>query len=66
MANEEPANSKAVKRGPGRPSTGKAKGKLSVTVNHPLIKAASKAAAKNGESLSQWVSRAISNQLIGA
>lgn len=50
----------------GRPPTGKAKIKLSVTVNDPLVKAAAKAAMKNNESLSQWVSRAISNQLIGA
>lgn len=52
------------KRGVGRPATGKTKGKLSATVNEGLIEAATKASLKKGESLSQFVSRAIQNLLL--
>jgi predicted HicB family RNase H-like nuclease len=50
----------------GRPATGITKAKLSATVSPALIKAAGKDAAKRGESLSQWVSRAIQNQLLNS
>lgn len=48
----------------GRPATGKTKVKLSATVNPALIQAAMKEAYGKGESLSQFVSRAIQNQLL--
>jgi len=51
-------------RGVGRPATGKTKGKLSATVNAGLIEAATKASLRRGESLSQFVSRAIQNLLL--
>ncbi|GAA5120415.1 hypothetical protein JIN84_05540 [Luteolibacter yonseiensis] len=50
----------------GRPATGKTKVKLSATVNPSLIEAAMKQAYSKGESLSQFVSRAIQNQLLGS
>lgn len=49
----------------GRPATGKTKVKLSATVNPSLIEAATREAYSKGESLSQFVSRAIQNQLLG-
>lgn len=63
-----PSATTAKKDGPrgkrGRPATGKTRIKLSATVPPALIQAASKAAAKNNESLSQWVSRAMQNALL--
>jgi len=63
MAKQSPLKEKSA-RGPGRPATGKTKGKLSATVNPALIEAATKAAYKKGESLSQFVSRAIQNLIL--
>lgn len=48
----------------GRPPTGRTKEKLSATVPKDLIKAAQKRATKKGESLSNFVSRAIQNLLL--
>jgi predicted HicB family RNase H-like nuclease len=48
----------------GRPATGKTKVKLSASINPALIEAAGKVAFRNGESLSQFVSRAIQNLLL--
>jgi len=48
----------------GRPATGKQKIKLSASASPALIAAASKAAAKNGESFSSYVARAIQTQLL--
>jgi len=50
----------------GRPRTGRTKVKLSATVNPALVEAAMKEAYGKGESLSQFVSRAIQNQLLKA
>ena len=48
----------------GRPATGKTKIKLSASVSPSLIEAATKAAFSKGESLSQFVSRAIQNLVL--
>lgn len=48
----------------GRPATGKTKVKLSASVSPSLIDAATKAAFQKGESLSQFVSRAIQNLVL--
>jgi len=48
----------------GRPATGKTKVKLSASVSPALIEAAQKAAFKKGESLSQFVSRAMQNLIL--
>jgi predicted HicB family RNase H-like nuclease len=48
----------------GRPATGKTKTKLSASVSPALIEAAQKAAFKKGESLSQFVSRAMQNLIL--
>jgi predicted HicB family RNase H-like nuclease len=48
----------------GRPATGRTKVKLSASVTPSLIQAASAAAYKKGESLSQFVSRAIQNLVL--
>ena len=48
----------------GRPATGKTKVKLSASISPALIEAATKAAFKKGESLSQFVSRAMQNLIL--
>lgn len=48
----------------GRPATGKTKTKLSASVSPALIKEAMRAASMKGESLSQFVSRAIQNLVL--
>jgi predicted HicB family RNase H-like nuclease len=48
----------------GRPATGKTKVKLSASVSPALIAAAVVAAGAKGESLSQFVSRAMQNLIL--
>jgi predicted HicB family RNase H-like nuclease len=48
----------------GRPATGKTKTKLSASVSPALIAAAQKAAFEKGESLSQFVARAMQNLIL--
>lgn len=48
----------------GRPATGKTKVKMSASVSPALIEAATKVAFKKGESLSQFVSRAMQNLIL--
>jgi len=48
----------------GRPATGRTKVKLSASVNRQLVEAATREAYSKGESLSQWVSRAMQSQLL--
>ena len=61
--NDQPSPSPAPRPKRGRPATGKTKVKLSASVNPSLIEAATRQAYGKGESLSQFVSRAIQNQL---
>lgn len=54
------ANKTASKQpGRGRPATGHTRAKVSVSVPFDLLAIAKKKSAKSGESLSQYVSRAI-------
>ena len=48
----------------GRPATGKTKVKLSASISETLLKAASAQAFKTGESLSQFVARALQTQIL--
>lgn len=48
----------------GRPATGKTRAQLCCTVPPSLIEKARRLASKKGESLSQYVSRAIQNALL--
>ena len=48
----------------GRPPTGKTKTKVSVSVSAEILKEAQKRANRAGESLSQYMSRALQNQLL--
>lgn len=59
---KQPPKQDSPKR--GRPATGKTKVKLSASVSPELIAACSAAAFKTGESLSQFVSRAMQTQLL--
>jgi predicted HicB family RNase H-like nuclease len=50
----------------GRPATGNTRSKVSVSVPIELLKVARQRAARSGESLSQFVSRAIQTLTLSA
>lgn len=58
QSNAKPAEPKRRK---GRPATGSTRRKISITVPTTLLETATKAAFKKGESVSQFISRAIQN-----
>ena len=50
----------------GRPVTGKTKAKISVSVNPAILEAATQMAFRNGESVSNFISRAMQNLILNS